>query len=100
MCQPCIEVIENKISRLTLKGELFSIVKPAKVEDIEEVFKQCNLYETLSSHDNLSNLRNRPKLKLFYITAAESEFIFSIYLSVEVPYARFVKNQDCVRLIS
>ena len=64
-CHQCIRLIKSNFSRLTLKEESFKVFDPAENEDVNELFRMCNLDETLSPMDNMNKLSQRPLLKKF-----------------------------------
>ena len=64
-CHQCIRLIKSNFSRLTLQEESSKVFDPAENEDVDELFRMCNLDETLSPMDNMNKLSQRPLLKKF-----------------------------------
>ena len=61
-CKPCVNLINDTFSRLTLKDKTFQVFDPASQHEIDRLFESVNLDNALKPLDTMAELKNRPKL--------------------------------------
>ena len=78
-CDPCLDLIKQTFSRLSLKDNQFEVDEPATSLEVDEMFQGADLDESLQPRDTMANIKNRPKLSQFLRHCCrERTYFFSI----------------------